>query len=772
MYISMQGNWTIRVTAKNAAFKQQFVVQGATSGNGTYPGTVGAADVVVTGAMWTLNIQNNPGTGFQNSDTRIKFPTKVGANYQFQIQSNDTGADQDFDDLVLTCITPASAQDFLAYGHVSTYSGNCLYNPCYRSHFVIDHRDALERALKNPRMYELIKKYYPERIPPVIVNPNPPDPGPFRPIMINLMDDQQMPNRIAEVFNVENEEKVIDKKAANLKNPESISLERTLKFSKTIQLDAKVSKQLTAAHREVVGIFENARFGCSVSDGKNISLNFEEYDRTISEKVGNPYTGTGERRNLGFAITDMNGNYIFHYKHRVSDVLDEFSTDYAVGENVAVQVLPDLIVSIPGSTVGAPVLYESACYFNVSKLKRIDICIPASVISKPFNCFNGNMIGALGNVLIGGNQNSTASFAASAMDRNSAALHNHLHADGRITSHNVLAHLNIDCAAWAGIVDVKGCLYNTQRKATDPIIAFYTIRYSKNMLEPFSTWNYVAEGYMGYLFQGSSLDLLPKLIGSYDTVPLKVDGGPAIKVPYYLNVEAQIEAGIPWVPYDKNRLIQLNTSIYQGTAPGTVYFRIDGYDAAGKHIPGATDMIAMFIDNNYLGFSLDDVWFDADGVNIVKAECNLYRIKEAFLNSPLNVTFKACETHPNSVFQDHYDLSIGKCGTSAGFEVKRLGSLIPEPGILHGDNPNNNEANSCPGYRGTADASKFGDSNAHQITFVPLPVPAGKWLEPNESYATVSIGLSASKRTTNGYGAGANAAPYTISTGVAIERLP
>jgi hypothetical protein len=772
MYISMQGNWTIRVTAKNAAFKQQFVVQGATSGNGTHPGTIGAADVVVTGAMWTLNIQNNPGTGFQNSEARIKFPTKVGGTYQFQIQSNDAGADQDFDDLVLTCITPAGTQDFLAYGHVSTYSDSCLYNPCYRSHFVIDHPDALERALKNPKIRELIQKYYPERIPPVIVNPNPPDPGPFRPIMLNLMDERQIPGRMADVFNIENEEKIVDTKAANKKGAENISTERTLKFSKTIQLDSRVNSVLTAAHREIVGIFDNARFGCSVSDGKNISLNFEEYDRTTAEKLGNPYTGTGERRNLGFAVTDMNGNYIFHYKHTLGDVLDEVFTDFVAGENVAIQRLPDLVVSIPGSTVGAPVLYESACYFNVSQIKRIDICIPASVIPKPFNCFNGNMIGALGNVVIGSNQNSTASFADAAMDRNSVALQNHLYADGRITSHNVLAHLNIDCAAWAGIVDVKGCLYNTQRKATDPIIAFYTIRYSKNMAEPFSSWNYVAEGYMGYLFQGIGLDLLPKLIGTYDTVPLKVDGGPAIKVPYYLNVEAQIEAGIPWIPYDKNRLIQLNTGIYQGTAPGTVYFRMDGYDAAGKHIAGATDMIALFIDNNYLGFSLDDVWFDADGVNIVKAECNLYRIKEAFLNSPLNVKFKACETHPNSIFQDHYDLSIGKCGTSAGFEVKLLGSLIPAPTILHGDNPNNNEAHGCPGYRGTADASKFGDSNAHQITFVPLPVPAGKWLEPTESYATVSIGLSASKRTTNGYGAGANAAPYSISTGVAIERLP
>jgi hypothetical protein len=40
MIISMQGNWTVRVKSKSAAFPQQFKIIGATSGNGTYAGIV------------------------------------------------------------------------------------------------------------------------------------------------------------------------------------------------------------------------------------------------------------------------------------------------------------------------------------------------------------------------------------------------------------------------------------------------------------------------------------------------------------------------------------------------------------------------------------------------------------------------------------------------------------------------------------------------------------------------------------------------------------
>ena len=57
MLISMQGNWTVRVKSKEAAFDQRFIVGGATTGNGTHAGTVGTT-VAVTGTQWTIAIRS------------------------------------------------------------------------------------------------------------------------------------------------------------------------------------------------------------------------------------------------------------------------------------------------------------------------------------------------------------------------------------------------------------------------------------------------------------------------------------------------------------------------------------------------------------------------------------------------------------------------------------------------------------------------------------------------------------------------------------------
>ncbi len=162
MIISMQGNWTVRVKSKDAAFVQRFVISGAASGNGSHAGTVGTT-VAVTGAQWSIAIQHNPGTGFQLSDSMIAFPHQVGGNYEFDIRSNDAGGDQDFNDLVLTCSTPVTINDFIVYGNVTLYSGRCIFNPCRRGPYVIETGAALRDALKNPKLREVLTRLYPER---------------------------------------------------------------------------------------------------------------------------------------------------------------------------------------------------------------------------------------------------------------------------------------------------------------------------------------------------------------------------------------------------------------------------------------------------------------------------------------------------------------------------------------------------------------------------------------------------------------------------------
>ena len=185
MYITMQGNWSVTVKSKESSPPMRFIISSATSGNGTHNTVVGST-VKVTGNLWTISVQHDHGTGFSPSYARIKFPVLSGGNYSFDIESNDDKNDQIFDDLILTCSTPNTGNEYLMYGNVSCYSGLCYFNPCYPGWLVIETAAALEQALKNPVLAGIIKNLYPERVPPVIVDPNPPDPGPFKPVIINM----------------------------------------------------------------------------------------------------------------------------------------------------------------------------------------------------------------------------------------------------------------------------------------------------------------------------------------------------------------------------------------------------------------------------------------------------------------------------------------------------------------------------------------------------------------------------------------------------------
>ncbi len=752
----MQGNWSINVKAKNAAFAQQFIVTGAASGNGTYSGTVGSPTVHVTGNQWTIAILNNPGSGFQLSDTRIKFPSIVSGNYVFDIQSNDAGADQDFDDLILTCSRPANVDNFMIYGNVTLYSGHCYFNPCRRRWIIIDTHLNLLKALENPKLKKVIEKLYPGRIPPVIINPNPPDPPPdFIPMMINITDEIQLPDKQAALYRrMENQNLKSKSKEDNTGDDMLLS---NYSFERTASLTS-VSKSAVYHYDKVeLGLFvEPSRLLCYNEPGSNLTLAFEEYDRSASELAGGPYTGSGNRTALGNAITDSNGNYIFLFTQTPGEFLDEIFNDTGAGENIFVQMLPDIIVKVNQASPVFANVFESAPYFNIGHLKRVDICLPKEKVHPTSLCFNGNLIGEIGNVFIGGNQNINAHTTSAALDRN--GYNNHLRPNGKITVHNSQAGFRAECACWVGNVDVKGCMYNARRNNADPIITHYTIRYKK---PGDLTWGFVNESYLHPKFSKRNLpNYNGDLVGPF-TVNLKVDGGPAKSVPAYMNIQAQVfYNGIDWEWTNLDRYMQLTTAIYQDVGPGTVYFLVEGYDSAGNLVSGARDLIAMFIDNVPLGFSLDNVWFADDGINVIKAECNLYKMKDTALNTPLNILFKANDKFG---FLDHYDLGISKCGTTFG-----IAESIP--GISSGSNPSNTDSNSCPGYKGTSELSKFGDNNSHAITYTPSAAEGG-WLKADVGYSLFYVGLSAAKRQTNGYNSGLDSSSYSVAFTFAIQKI-
>lgn len=755
MFISMQGNWSISVKSKNAAFPQCFKVIGASSGNGTYNGVVGAPPVNVTGNHWLIAIQNDPGSGFRQSDTRIKFPTISGGMFRFDIESNDAGADQDFNDLVLTCSSAASVSDYMLYGNVTVYSGNCIFNPCRRRWVVIDTYKQLLDALKYDKLKEVIEKLYPERIPPI---PQPDPPPFFSPLMINIGDDVALPPRVANVYTRTNFQ-AADSTIKTRKSKEEIAAPQNLlsdfQFVGTKNLS---SARTIASDRYLIdkvglaNLKDSIRFICNTDPGNNLTLNFVEYDRSSSELAGGPYIGNGNTSMLGSAITDMNGNYIFRFTQSLSEVVHEVEEDVAGGENSLVQVRPDILVRITDSFHPTITLFESAPHFNINQLQRLDFCFPGDIVRPSSFCFNGNLVGSLGNVFIGGNQNTGASTSAAALDRN--GYNNHLRSTGVISVHNLQAGFSIDCAAWKSLIDVKGCLFNLQRKKGDAVIRYYTIRYRK----PGSGWQFVNQQYRHPKFSKRNIPFYSgDVTGPFNT-SLNVDGSGVVTVPAYINIQAEVYLdGVDWEFSNLDRYMQLNSAVYEAGTPGKVYFLIEGYDEKGNLVPNARDLVALYINNRPIEFGLSAVEFTSP---LEKLPCNLYKMTAAEMNTPLRLNFKANDAWG---FINDYALSMSKCPSDVEVNVTTPLSIAGnKTGLLKaGSNASNTDANGCPGYTGTL--GDFGTTGFVTVQMQPSAA-AGGWLQPTEEFAVVSFGLTANMRRTNGYNSGLEGTYHASST--------
>lgn len=374
MAITMQGNWTLRIKGRNAAFAQRFVVSGATTGNGTYDGVVGNA-VFVTGAQWTVNVQHCPtGRAWQDSVQRIGLPGVMSGLLQFEIAANDGGLDDDYDDLVLGCSLPAGQSDYVVYGAVKTYSGACLFNPGRDDYIVIDsarHLDAV-RA-RHPQLADLIEKLYPARaghasdVTPLLLPTGLPN------VAVGLLF-QSEPARVLEPEITATIGEGINANAARLDQIEAravSALRTTIKRVpfKPLPLRAGVSR-LAHSDLETIAKIRDAaiRFRCQMESAPCLQLRFQDYDRTATEKGGGPYTGTGLREDLGTAVTDELGNYIFRFHRAAREAVHASATSQR----------PDVIVQVLGA--GFTLKFETAPYDNIANLRRIDLCVPRAQV--------------------------------------------------------------------------------------------------------------------------------------------------------------------------------------------------------------------------------------------------------------------------------------------------------------------------------------------------------------------------------------------------------
>lgn len=104
MAITMQGAWTVSVKSKNAAFAQRFIVTRPGNPDIIVDGVPGNS-VFVSVPQWSINVQSRAGSGqpWIDSKQRVSFPSVAGGLLRFDINTDDTGNDKDYNDLVLTC---------------------------------------------------------------------------------------------------------------------------------------------------------------------------------------------------------------------------------------------------------------------------------------------------------------------------------------------------------------------------------------------------------------------------------------------------------------------------------------------------------------------------------------------------------------------------------------------------------------------------------------------------------------------------------------------
>jgi len=712
--ITMQGSWTVRVSTLSAAFKQRFVVAGASAGNGTYNGTPGTT-VFATGAQWSVNIQNSAdgGATWVDSAQRITFPTVSGGLLRFDIRSDDSAGDKDYNDLILTCSLPASSSDYVVYGTAKTYSGRCLWNPCRSDYVVLDPPFRLESICERfPELCRAIEKLYPER---VIKRPIPrPDPPPdFRPIVLPIgnasaasgiaFQSKGLPQPALDV--------TAEKLTADAREKRSVEQLQTTARAVTFNAAAAKSglERLDAADRAAIASIIDVGisvFPCNVDPAPGLLLRFQEYDRTAAEKSGGPYTGTGHRQDLGLAVTDELGNYIFRFTPSLTDIAAEVS-DVASGEALATQLRPDVIVQVLGT--GMTMTWETAPYYNILNVQRIDLCIPYASAHPNRACSGDRVIQRIGAVIV----------LHSALSGHP----NTLDADGRITCRNANAP-QVDCAGWRGGLRLYCCFGKPQALR----YAIYYKRLSESNWHPVHqghVLNYIPDFAPGYT--GTSVG--PTLSAVNPGVPTGLP--PNTPIPTYANHEGDLN----WIENDLKMI--LSSGLYRPQDdPGSVEFHIEAYDGAGNVVAATSDTITLYIHNQTTMAgrpqgSKGDIQSIAMGATTL-GDCALFNLSSP--NVALTVKNRAVDP---AGFLHSWTLTVTS-GNNNGVPVTVVGGIAPRA-------YNSLSPPDCD-FTGTRE---FGNAEDYVTTDLQ-PSGGANWLPDGVTFCAFAFTLRAYDRVTDG----------------------
>lgn len=697
----MQGSWTVSVQSKeHGSTPQQFIIAGADTGNGTYIGATSTPPVQVTGAAWSIDVQHNPNSGFVESFSQITFPINNGSEYSFDIQSNDD-EDPVFDDLILTCTTPVTQNDFVLFGNVGSYSG-CIFTPCSNLfHLVIDSEAALQAALLRPALRSAIQTLYPERVYPKPVGPQP-DPGPFRPILLPVEGNPIIPQQQVKVFGAETTARAESNAA-----PAALT-------SQIATVNTPVSRNAVSLSAVDIANLINPLFNCQIDTLSDYLLRFQDYTPTAAEAAGGPYTGTGARATLGVTTTDQNGNYIFRFtlpcERFFFPVLFTIPIPFPFPRCFV--PLPNIIVQVLDGTAPSGVLYETTPFFNTPEYALLNVCVPGSVVTVAPACSTGQIIQSIGNITVGPLVGSTRTTSNTSLD-----------ATGRITSSSSLGP-QVTCAAWAGSLYFYACLDN-------PDITAYTIRFGSTA-DADTAYQFVTEDYSPYRAVPAPIYQAQQSVGPTNRT-LEIEPGSFSSVPSYLNAET--DTTTPWLARWTILKMELTSSIYQQTlgSAGSIVFRIQGYDAAGNQL--ADDRITLFVDNNFVDQFLDpNVSLITTGGPITQTNCALFTLPADQPAAPIQISFRA---NQNEGFLASYALTMDK-GSTGNFPIVSITSGSPI-----------SDSGSC-GFVGTAGEAGYGATVPNELTAQVQPASGGNWLDAGQVFCAFSINLTSNVWVTDG----------------------
>lgn len=729
----MQGTWFIQVKSKAASYEQKFVISGADYGNGTYSHTT--STVYVSGNNWSINILHKPtGSGLTPSSMRIKHPYKSGNYYKFDIESNDSGGDSDYNDLVLTCIMFASDKDFLIYGNVKYYDESCMFNPCFPYLAVIDNYASLLKALKIPEVYKIIKTLYPNRLPKSRLNMAPEinNEHTFIPLILPLKDNSGIPDKQIEKVTTEEVTVHLKDMDKSIKKNDKYSFKRIANINQITEKYSHVGYKLAQADRISLGrILDRVFKICDSGSLPHAMLRFQEYDRTNAELAGGSYTGEGNRENLGMCATDMNGNYIFRFDRTLAEFLEE-TMDTPTGGNTVTHSRPDIITQLMEHENINTVLHETSPRWNIPYLKRIDICIPKSKVDLfPFACEgHNNIIQGIGDIELGQLNNTT---------KERIGFNNYLNEDGIISAYNSDAP-SVRCAGWIGRLDIRACLSNTD-------IKYYTVRYKKpNEVK----WNPILDSLVQSRYDG-----IFTVRDNVETIRnLNIDGKTGEPTKSFLNIENDT---LHWTELSKITKARISTSRYDN---GPVQFRIEGFKVDGAKVVNADDIVTVYIDNVTLHRDVDidiDENVTMNGVEL--GNCALFTLP-VITEDPLTIeegapiTIRMRVNHSTG-FLNNYTVYMHK-GAIGGIDINPdvEPATFPDPSSYMNVTDNRGRTYvhvssiDCDlRFKGTDNESGLSADGYFETTLTPK---SGKWLKSDENYCSFGIYLHATLRHTNG----------------------